>query len=234
MANNHQIQQVLVRVCVPPRQAAARVFPWMDFAMRTGTPLALPDFFQQMDSAFSDPLKVQKAIAKLNGQDGKLDFSQKKMSFRAFHYEFEQALLEANGWEWDDAVKKGYLKRGLSRELQLALVSQPEPATYIEFVNQLRGTADRLEAISKASQPPQQQQRSMMDWEPTPPNSKARGDVVTKEIQRRREKDQCIKCGRLGHFARECRTGWRLDIAPRFPGNDKPTTKKKKVQKASV
>ena len=103
-----------------------------------------------MDSAFSDPQKIQKAIGKLNS------FKQTNKTFRDFHYEFEQALLEANGWNWDDAVKKGYLRQGLSYELKAAVVAQIEPASYLAFVDQLRTVADNLESLKQSSWKPRQ------------------------------------------------------------------------------
>jgi hypothetical protein len=165
-----------------------------------------------LDSAFSDPQKIQKAIGKLNS------FKQGNKSFRDFYYEFEQALLEANGWNWDDAVKKGYLRQGLSYELKAAMVAQVEPVSYLAFVDQLRIVADNLEALEQSTWKPRQgptnyTNRSTnpsgdMDWEPSPQISSVKGFVSQEIQQRRREQGTCIKCGKLGHFARDCRSGW--------------------------
>ena len=46
-----------------------------------------------------------------------------------------------------------------------------------------------------------------MEWEPTRANSTVR--VSQEEVQKRRENNQCIKCGGGGHYARECKIGWR-------------------------
>lgn len=190
-------------------KAAARVYPWIEFTQRSGS-LTLLGFFGQLDSAFSDPQKIKKAIAQLNSS------RQGNTSFRDYHFQFEQALLTANGFAWDDAVKKGYLSSGLSIEMKTALVSQCEPDTYVEYVQQLQETADRLEALRKDPrtyrqnqqlvQPPQQSS-SAMEWERI-----GRAPFVDSKIQQqRRERGACIKCGLLNHFARDCRTGWKLD-----------------------
>lgn len=201
-------------------KAAARIYPWIEFCQKTSQPLLLQTFFAQLDSAFSDPQRIQIAIGKLNS------FKQTNKSFRDFHYEFEQALLEANGWNWDDAVKKGYLRQGLSYELKAAVVAQAEPATYPAFVEQLRVVADNLEALKQSAWKPRPEKNlsrkhsnefstnhytnpsDNMDWEVSPQVSITKG-FVSKEIQqKRRDRDACIKCGKTGHFAKDCRSGW--------------------------
>ncbi|CAG8979231.1 hypothetical protein HYALB_00011901 [Hymenoscyphus albidus] len=105
---------------------AGRIHPWMQYAQRTSA-FSVEGFLKQMDQAFADPQRQAKALSKLNTE------RQGPRDFRVFLQEFEQNLLEAQGWGWDDNVKKGYLKAGLSRELEGQLVSQIEPKTYEEF-----------------------------------------------------------------------------------------------------
>lgn len=61
--------------------------------------------------------------------------------------DFEQTILEAQGWGWEDEVSKGYLRAALNRELTDRLVTQDEPASYDDFVAQLRKTSDKMEAL---------------------------------------------------------------------------------------
>jgi hypothetical protein len=181
--------------------AACRIFPWINYAQTSGATFTVCGFLEQLDVAFSDPQKAQKAIAKIN------HIRQDKTPFREFLQEFEQTLLEAGGWGWDDIVRKGYLKAGISYKLKSLLVSQIEPSSYTDYVNLLRLTSDNLEALDRSAGPPLTS--DSMDWQPT--NASHYSNFVSKEIQRqRREADQCIKCGVLGHYARACRKGWTL------------------------
>jgi hypothetical protein len=222
---NTEVERVWFSFACLKGKAAARVFPWIEFCQRTSQPLLLENFFTQLDSAFSDPQKIQKAIGKLNG------FKQANKSFRDFHYEFEQALLEANGWNWDDAVKKGYLRQGLSYELKAAVVAQVEPMSYSAFVDQLRIVADNLESLKQSAWKPRSEafpsqkpptnfytnqstnpaRNEPMDWEPSPQVFNTRGFVSKDTQQKRRDRNACIKCGKTGHYARECQTGWKPD-----------------------
>ena len=181
--------------------AASRIFPWINYAQTSGATFTVGGFLEQLDVAFSDPQKAQKAIAKVN------QIRQGRTPFREFLQEFEQTLLEAGGWGWDDIVRKGYLKAGISYKLKSLLVSQIEPSSYTDYVNLLRLTSDNLEALDRSARPPSTS--DSMDWQPT--NASRSSNFVSKEIQeQRREANQCIKCGVSGHYARACRKGWIL------------------------
>jgi hypothetical protein len=186
--------------------ASSRIFPWIDYAQKVGASLTIQGFLGQLDTAFSDPQKAQKAISKIN------QIRQGKRSFREFLHEFEQTLLEAGGWGWDDVIRKGYLKASINYKLKTLLVSQVEPPTYTAYVDLLRLTSDNLEALERTSwrtRAPSPTQPQPMDWQPT--NAARTGDFVPKDIQEKRLRaGECIKCGNIGHIARTCRKGWSL------------------------
>jgi hypothetical protein len=145
-------------------------------------------------------------MAKIN------QIKQGRKPFREYLQEFEQTLLEAGGWGWDDIVRKGFLKAGINYKLKSLLVSQPEPALYVEYVSLLRLTSDNLEALERSS--PSYQPRTPlkssepMDWQPT------NRVFVPKDVQSTRiANNQCLKCGRPGHIGRDCRIGWSLPRA---------------------
>jgi hypothetical protein len=156
-------------------KAAGRIFPWMNATKNTET-FTVEEFFKQLDTAFADPQKQSKALSKINL------IRQGNRDFREFLRDFEQTLFEAQGWKWDDSVRKGYLKAAINRELRDRLVTQEEPALYSEYVAQLRRISDNMQEIkawdfrrnrtsrfSKQTQPPPTNQALVdpMEWEPT-------------------------------------------------------------------
>ncbi|KAI0991538.1 hypothetical protein K3495_g16649, partial [Podosphaera aphanis] len=120
--------------------ASRRLHPWIEYVKGTES-FTVNNFLIRLDKAFSDPEKISKAIDRLNS------IKQGNQPFREFLQEFEQLLLEARGWGWEDPVKKGYLKAALNRELSDRLVSQSEPVGYEEFVSQLRVTSDKADKM---------------------------------------------------------------------------------------
>ena len=98
-----------------------------------------------MDIAFLDPCVKEKALSALNHT------KQGSTSLNNFLSQFDQLLLEAGGWGWDDTIKKGYLKDAITTWLLSALVGIEEKPLYEEFCNQLRRTADQLEEVCEKS-----------------------------------------------------------------------------------
>jgi hypothetical protein len=207
--------------------AARRIHPWMQYAQ--GTPeFSVKGLLDQMDQAFADPQKQAKALEKINR------IRQGNQDFRTFLQDFEQTLLEAQGWGWADEVKKGYLKAGLNRELCDRLVTQVEPDKYSDFTAQLRMISDKLQQIkawdnrrnrgrggnSYVPQVTTQSTGDSMDWESTQPTAVAatgrtlsgrsqQGQgrakwVSYEEIGRRRTNGSCIRCGDDSHMIRDC------------------------------
>jgi hypothetical protein len=208
-------------------KAAGRIHPWMQYA-REKSEFTVEGLLSQMDQAFADPQKQTKALEKINR------IRQGNQDFRTFLQDFEQTLLEAQGWGWADEVKKGYLKSGLNRELCDRLVTQVEPDKYTDFTAQLRMISDKLQQIkawdnrrnrgrggnSYTPQVTTQSTGDSMDWEPTQTSTVAatgrtlsgrsqQGQrramwVSHEEIGRRRANGSCIRCGDDGHMIRDC------------------------------
>lgn len=201
--------------------AAKRIYPWVEFAKDTDK-FTVRELFTQMDLAFSDPQKKAKAIAKIN------KIEQGDRPFREFLQDFEQTLLEARGWAWDDSVKKGLLKAALSGELTGRLIGKEDPDDYASYCASIRRIADDLQAwkdtrksrIRPVAQPTQasQQPAELMDWEPTRTSTvvatrtrqagqdRPRAEWVTEAVRKQRwDSGACLRCGNQGHVQDECR-----------------------------
>ena len=115
--------------------AARRIFLWIDVADKKGD-LRTKDLLEQMDAAFQDPRAKEKALSTLNCT------KQGNTPLNEFLSQFDQLLLEAGGWDWDDTIKKGFLKDAIATRLLSALVGTEEKPSYREFCNQLCQTTD--------------------------------------------------------------------------------------------
>jgi hypothetical protein len=208
-------------------KAANRIFPWIDSTEQRGIPLRVAAFFEQLDAAFYDPQIPQRALEWINNK------KQGGTPFRDFLQEFEQKLLEAGGWEFSDGIRKGYLKSALNLEIKTQLVAQVEPETYADYVNLVRLISDNLEEIKRLKRKRngwtpghatvgEKDAGEPMEWEPTaqvasgkPPNhrrirpdNRPRAKWVSKGVlEKRRENQECLRCGGDDHFIQECRYG---------------------------
>lgn len=82
----------------------------MAYAQKKGQ-LIVDGLFEQIGSAFRDPRCQQKALSQLNKT------RQGTRPFNEFLNEFNRLILEAEGWGWDDVIKKGYLKAAIATSL---------------------------------------------------------------------------------------------------------------------
>ena len=96
--------------------------------MQSSADFTVERLFDQMDLAFLDIQKQAKAVAKINV------IKQRNRTFRDFLQEFDQTLMEANGWSWQDPIKKGLLKAAVTDEVQRELVGQNKPAMYSVYI----------------------------------------------------------------------------------------------------
>ena len=203
--------------------AASRMFPWISYAKEEGT-LTVENFLAQMRTAFADPRQEQKALNTLNRT------KMRGTPLGEFLNDFNRLILEAHGWKWPDAVKKGYLKAALPVKLLSATIGMKEEESYEDYCNQLRMVADQMVEINEVTTRRQWAKSNAynrtnqnsapageaMDWEPTPVSA-VRTTQQRKhrhndeqpwgsraEIQTRRQKGNCIRCGQKGHFVADC------------------------------
>jgi hypothetical protein len=230
--------------------ASKRIFPWVQH-MQNGPDFTVNCLLGQMDLAFLDQQKQSKAVARIN------TIKQRNRLFREFLQEFDQTLMEANGWGWQEEVKKGLLKAALASEVRRELVGRDEPATYSAYVAQVRKITDDLgewkdEQKSKARfQKPQftaQQQDQLtgeqMDWEPSraAPVASARTSQTRQnqskprakwasqqEMTRRKESGECLRCSSDEHFIGQCHFG-----PARRPDTTPVSVRKPKVRTAAA
>ena len=197
--------------------AAKRIYPWVEFAKDIDK-FIVRELFIQIDLTFSDPQKKAKAIAKIN------KIEQGDRPFREFLQDFEQTLLEARGWAWDDSVKKGLLKAALSSELTGRLIGKEDPDDYASYCTSIRRVADDLQAwkdtrrfrTRPATQPAQasQQPTESMDWEPTRTTAVStartrrtakRAQWVSEAVRKQRwDSGACLRCGSQEHIQDGC------------------------------
>ncbi len=202
-------------------KAGERIFPWMQFAEQRGC-LTVAEFFTQLRVAFQDPRRRQKALGQINRT------KQGSRQFGEFLNEFNRLILEAEGWGWDDVIKKGYLKAALSTKLITAMVGVREDDSYESYCHQLRMVSDQLDEVAeltawrtkrRAALSPRAVQSTTeagpsydaMEWQPTQTvaivaaRTKGPRWAPPEEMERRRRLGLCFKCGRDDHLVRECR-----------------------------
>ncbi|ERF69053.1 hypothetical protein EPUS_08403 [Endocarpon pusillum Z07020] len=130
---------------------------------------------------------------------------QGKKNFSDFMNEFNRLLLEAEGWGWDDAVKKGFLKAALTLELRRAMLEQIKEIS--TFRQGWKKRTDDVRSSATADE---------MDWQPTTVlvakiRMKEPRWASEDEIARRREEGLCLRCGRKSHRVKECKADLSKD-----------------------
>lgn len=206
-------------------EAAVRIFPWMSYAERESK-FTVNDFIEQLRTAFRDPRQQQKALGQINRT------KQGSRPFGEFLNEFNRLILEAEGWGWDDVIKKGYLKAALSTKLLSATIGVQEVPSYDGYCQQLRMINDQLNEVAELTAWRTKRQRGLvpstaqttttttavssydaMDWQPTTAASSIRrkeGRWASDEvIDERRRSGLCLRCGLAGHRVKDCSTKLR-------------------------
>jgi hypothetical protein len=174
-----------------------------------------------MRIAFYDPRTQQKALGQLN------KIKQGTRPFNEFLNDFNRLILEAEGWSWDDVIKKGYLKAAIATGLIRGTVGMKEEQSYAEYCSQLRMVSDQLAEVKELSaQNDGWKQKTSghspepsaaytaaepMEWEATTTTATAAARIKKEprwasreEIERRKRERLCLRCGRDGHMVRDC------------------------------
>ncbi|THC87387.1 hypothetical protein EYZ11_013168 [Aspergillus tanneri] len=173
-------------------KAAARIHAWIA-ANESSPSFTLQGFYSQLESAFSDPTRQEKALVRLN------TLRQGNRSVLELVAELNGLLLEAGGSGWEDRVKKGYLKSALNRTIENRLINIEEKETYDGFCQQVQEISHRLENFKRKEKgpwaPPYYKNSGeavipssdTMDWEPAVKTASSRRAkwVTQEEINRR-------------------------------------------------
>lgn len=189
--------------------ALGQITPWVSALLDQKVVLdgdALDKLVAQLRNAYDDPESVERAVRKLD------TLQQGTGTFAKYLARFERTLLEAGGLMWDDTVKKAFLSRGLTMEIQQTLLAVPTPASYADYCSQLHMVSQNIDAMRAKGKKEWNavpyakpvSKTDNMDWEPT-----RRVQVATVQRHKAREKPRketraCFKCGRVGHVVRDC------------------------------
>ena len=135
-------------------EAASQLQPWVK-AISGTTNATAENLFVQLEISFGDPHKQEKAQRKLH------QLRQTNKSFMEYFVEYRRLLLEAGGTDWPDAVKKSYLRAGLSQELQEQMIGREDISQSLEaYCDELKKVSDQMEAFrmrNRGQQPHQRQ-----------------------------------------------------------------------------
>ena len=175
-------------------------------ASPTASGMALLEY---LDTIFGDKHKKQRATEALR------TIRQKSQEpFATFLPRFEKVLADAGGMNWPDDVKRSYLDGSLTFELRRLVVTMPAVAEYSAYVSELLRLSDLYRATMrhapKESVPAPSQRSELMDWEPTRATSATTGQrkrarwVSDEVLDERRETGSCMRCGKTGHFIKDC------------------------------
>ncbi|POS82838.1 hypothetical protein EPUL_005065 [Erysiphe pulchra] len=152
--------------------ATRRIHPWIEYAKDTDK-FTVKEFLNRLDKAFRDTEKITKAINKLNSMQ------QRNREFREFLQDFEEKILKAQGWDWEDEVKKGYLRAALNQELTDRLVTQDEPATYDDLWHNFGERNNNRCSLQTSQVIENEVHGDQMDWKPAQPINVATSQYLT-------------------------------------------------------
>ena len=205
--------------------ALGQVTPWVSALVEKKSTLdgdTLDGLIQQLRNAYDDPESVGRAVRKLD------TLQQGTSSFARYLARFERTLLEAGGLSWDDTVKKAFLSRGLSVDIQRTLLAVPTPASYADYCSQLHMVSQNLEAMRtrerrewRPASPPRHsaQAADSMEWEPTRTTQgasvrqeKPKGAQVQQKKKPKKETRSYFKYRKAGHIIRDYKESYKEEL----------------------
>ena len=155
----------------------------------------------------------------------------------------------------DHATLKQHLSLGLKSEVNMALAGYPREYTYQEWKKAATIIGLQLVYAKSQNKPAEQshhpsgsnntnqskaQNYSRPQRTPAPTGARTLktnlgAPRVPKEVVEQRKKDGlCYKCGKKGHFGRECKTGWvlALEVSPNPTPHSPRNSRKRKGKQA--
>ncbi|CCO37533.1 Retrotransposon-derived protein PEG10 AltName: Full=Embryonal carcinoma differentiation regulated protein [Rhizoctonia solani AG-1 IB] len=203
--------------------AAAWALPHIALIGEKRVVIKTPDDFQrEFRKAFDDPDATAAAERKIT----KLV---QTTTAAAYTVEFRTLQLEI---DWNENALRAQYQRGLNWQVrtQMAMMT-PQPSSLESFM-EAAVRIDNVRRELEASRPPRENKPgNPSKSSPAPNKGTSSGSAVKpgdphyvskEEIEKRCANNQCIKCGREGHRAAVCGTGWKA------PGELKPKEDKGK------
>ena len=156
---------------------------------------------EYLDSVFGDRYKKQRAIDELRTLR-----QRPQEPFAAFLPRFERVLADAGGMDWPDDVKRSYLDGSLTFELRRLKITMPMLEEYSAYVNELLRISELHRLLMQYVPKEPQDQPDREQTRPSLTNTQRKHAFwVDQEIvDERRRAGHCLRCGRPGHFIRNC------------------------------
>ena len=190
---------------------------WLDKELHTYF-LSWKNFKAGFTTAFSDPVKKERAIREINTLKQTTSAQQYATQFRL--------LKDEIGWDEMALIDKykGGLKTNVQQELMRIGINMDTTALSLEqWIEQSIKIDDVLYASAKINMTPNGARTYPNKSRPNQGNTMPQGGTpkerVPKEtIDRRKKEGSCLKCGNKGHMAKECRKGWTSEPSKKVPG----------------
>lgn len=179
-----------------------------------GTAEALLDYLEKM---YGDPNARSRAARRLHQiRQGE------EVSFQKFLPRIEREFADAGALDWPDEAKRQIMLDAINKTMIEGLMSRGIPKTFTGLIDRLHEIStdrDSLETryeTRRTTKKTEASRKSLgvdeMEWTPTVQSKKARAPRTTerakwvseREIERRREKNTCLRCGREGCRIARC------------------------------